>query len=46
MVEFWGRGYSQSDYEFLEKEKPHWFDRYKCDNRGKKFYINKYAINY
>lgn len=34
MVEFWGRGYSQSDYEFLEKEKPHWFDRYKCDNRG------------
>jgi len=34
IVKFWGKGYSPAEYEFLENEKPHWFERYKCDTRG------------
>jgi len=34
MREFWGKHLSSEDIEFLEAEKPHWFDRYKCDTRG------------
>lgn len=34
MRKFWGKHLSSEDVEFLETEKPHWFDRYKCDTRG------------
>lgn len=32
--EFWGKHLPAEDIEYLESEKPHWFDRYKCDTRG------------
>lgn len=43
LVEFWGRGLSQSDYDFLEKEYHNLTTRYECDSYSQEVLFQEIA---
>jgi len=44
LVLFWGRGFSPSDYEFLEMELANWKQTHKCDNHADEVLLREICI--
>jgi hypothetical protein len=41
LQEFWGSGFTEEEYQFLERKLVEWKNSYSCNNKGEEFYLKE-----